>query len=123
MGQNQAKWDKIFNLCTKKPSFYTTTPSCLLQGASNGKTIEQLINGNIKETIPHPAEIRWLQNDHPSPEAEVAAMYEVLIDFNSCEKNTLFRETVKLFGLSAVTAKARKFLEYGFSALQKSGRI
>ena len=50
-------------------------------------------------------------------------MYEVLIDFNSCEKEILFRETVKLFGLSAVTAKARKFLEYGFSALQKSGRI
>jgi hypothetical protein len=57
------------------------------------------------------------------PEELANAMYEVLIDFNSCEKETLFRETVKLFGLSAVTAKARKFLEYGFTVLQKSGKI
>ena len=50
-------------------------------------------------------------------------MYEVLMDFNSCEKDTLFRETVKLFGFSAVTAKARRFLELGFAALKASGRI
>ena len=61
--------------------------------------------------------------DEIPPEELANAMYEVLMDFNSCEKDTLFRETVKLFGLSAVTAKARKYLEYGFSALQKSGRI
>ena len=61
--------------------------------------------------------------DEIPPEELANAMYEVLIDFNSCEKETLFRETVKLFGLSAVTAKARKFLEYGFTALQKSGKI
>ena len=61
--------------------------------------------------------------DEIPPEELANAMYEVLIDFNSCEKDTLFRETVKLFGLSAVTAKARKFLEYGFTALRESGRI
>ena len=61
--------------------------------------------------------------DEIPPEELANAMYEVLIDFNSCEKDTLFRETVKLFGLSAVTAKARRFLEFGFEALQKSGRI
>ena len=61
--------------------------------------------------------------DEIPPEELANAMYEVLIDFNSCEKDTLFRETVRLFGLSAVTAKAHKFLEYGFTALQKSGRI
>ena len=61
--------------------------------------------------------------DEIPPEELANAMYEVLIDFNSCEKDTLFRETVKLFGLTAVTAKARKFLEYGFISLQKSGRI
>ena len=61
--------------------------------------------------------------DEIPPEELANAMYEVLIDFNSCEKDTLFRETVKMFGLSAVTAKARKFLEYGFAVLQKSGKI
>ena len=61
--------------------------------------------------------------DEIPPEELANAMYEVLTDFNSCEKDILFRETVKLFGLSAVTAKARKFLEYGFAALHKSGRI
>ena len=50
-------------------------------------------------------------------------MFEVLTDFNSCEKETLFRETLRLFGLSAVTDKARVFLEQGFSALKRTGRI
>ena len=57
--------------------------------------------------------------DEIPPEELANAMHEVLTDFNSCEKEILFRETVKLFGLSAVTAKARKFLEYGFAVLQK----
>ena len=33
--------------------------------------------------------------------------------------DTLFWETVKLFGLSAVSAKVRKFMEYGFAVLQQ----
>ena len=61
--------------------------------------------------------------DDIPPEELANAMYELLVDFNSCEKDTLFRETVRLFGLSAVTAKARKFLEYGLAVLQESGRI
>ena len=61
--------------------------------------------------------------DEIPPEELANGMQEILLDFNSCEKEILFRETVKLFGLSAVTAKARKFLEYGFAILQKTGRI
>lgn len=61
--------------------------------------------------------------DEIPPEELANAMFEVLIDFNSCSKEILYRETVKLFGLSAVTNKARKYLDYGFDALQKSGRI
>ena len=61
--------------------------------------------------------------DEIPPEELANAMYEVLVDFNSCEQDTLFRETVKLFGFSAVTAKARKFLEYGLTALKGSGRL
>jgi hypothetical protein len=60
--------------------------------------------------------------DEIPPEELANGMHEILIDFNSCEKDVLFRETVKLFGLSAVTAKARKFLEYGFAVLQKRNR-
>jgi hypothetical protein len=57
--------------------------------------------------------------DEIPPEELANAMNEILLDFNSCEKDVLFRETVKLFGFSAVTAKSRKFLEYGFALLQK----
>ena len=57
------------------------------------------------------------------PEELADAMFEVLTDFNSCEKETLFRETLRLFGLSAVTDKARIFLEQGFTALKQTGRI
>ena len=61
--------------------------------------------------------------DEIPPEELANAMYEILIDFNSCQQDILFRETVKLFGLSAVTQKARKYLEFGFLALKQSGRI
>lgn len=61
--------------------------------------------------------------DEIPPEELANAMYEVLMDFNSCEQDTLYRETVKRFGLSAVTAKARKYLEFGMQALKQSGRI
>ena len=63
------------------------------------------------------------QFDRIPPEELANAMYEVLVDFHSCEPDTLYRETVKLFGFSAVTAKARKYLDAGFQALKQSGRI
>jgi hypothetical protein len=62
--------------------------------------------------------------DEIPPEEIANAMHELLLlDFNSCEKETLFRETAKLFGFSAVTAKVRKFLEYGYALLGASGRM
>ena len=61
--------------------------------------------------------------DEIPPEELANAMLEVLMDFNSCQQDTLYRETVKLFGFSAVTAKARKYLDFGMEALKKSGRI
>ncbi len=57
------------------------------------------------------------------PEELANAMHEVLIDFNSCEQDTLYRETIKLFGFTAVTTKARKYLDMGILALKQSGRM
>ena len=43
-----------------------------------------------------------------------------LEDFGGgCPQEALYRETIKLFGLSSLTAKARKFLDVAFSELQK----
>ncbi|MBP5321995.1 MAG: DUF3320 domain-containing protein, partial [Kiritimatiellae bacterium] len=39
------------------------------------------------------------------------AMREVLDDFQACETETLYRETVRLFGFSGLTAKMRDILE------------
>ncbi len=61
--------------------------------------------------------------DEIPPEEIANAMQEILIDFSSCEMDTLFRETVKLFGMSMVTAKVRKYLEFGVRALKESGRL
>lgn len=61
--------------------------------------------------------------DEIPPEELANAMTEVLMDFSSCEEDTLYRETVKLFGFSAVTAKARHYLEFGRKALQRSGMV
>ena len=61
--------------------------------------------------------------DDIPPEELANAMYEVLADFASCERDVLFRETIRLFGLNTLTAKARQYLEYAVALLQNSGRI
>ena len=61
--------------------------------------------------------------DEIPPEELANAMCEVLFDFASCEKDVLFRETIRLFGLNTLTTKARQYLEYALAALQESGRI
>ena len=50
-------------------------------------------------------------------------MYEVLVDFASCERDVLFRETIRLFGLNTLTAKARQYLEYAVDVLRNTGRL
>ena len=61
--------------------------------------------------------------DEIPPEELANAMYEVLVDFASCDKDVLFRETIRLFGLNTLTAKARQYLGYAFDILMKSGRV
>ena len=61
--------------------------------------------------------------DEIPPEELANAMYEVLVDFASCERDVLFRETIRLFGMNTLTAKARQYLEYALAALRNSGRL
>ena len=56
--------------------------------------------------------------DEIPPEEIANAMMEILRDFSSCEQDTLYRETVKLFGFSAVTAKTRKYLDNAMKAIR-----
>ncbi|MBR4222341.1 MAG: hypothetical protein IKR81_14360 [Victivallales bacterium] len=53
------------------------------------------------------------------PVEELAnAMREVQTDFaDTIEQDTLFRETLKLFGLTVLTQRARKYLERAFDNL------
>lgn len=57
------------------------------------------------------------------PEEIVNAMCEVLSELGGCHKDELYREAIKCFGLSTLTAKARKFMDVAFASLQQSGRI
>ena len=57
------------------------------------------------------------------PEELMNAMCEVLADLGGCHQDELYKETLKLFGLSTLTAKARKILDVAFKALQNSGLI
>ena len=57
------------------------------------------------------------------PEEIANAMCEVLSELGGCHQDELYREAIKCFGLSALTAKARKFLDIAFTSLQNSGRI
>lgn len=61
--------------------------------------------------------------DEIPPEELANAMYEILVDFTTCDRDVLFRETIRLFGFNKLTEKARQHLEYAVSVLQNSGRI
>ena len=39
------------------------------------------------------------------------------------KRDVLFRETIRLFGLNTLTAKARQYLEYAMTVLQNSGML
>ena len=57
------------------------------------------------------------------PQELMNAMCEILTDLGGCHQDELYRETIKQFGLSTLTAKARKFLDVAFALLQKSGLV
>ena len=57
------------------------------------------------------------------PEEIANAMCEVLSELGGCHKDELYREAIKCFGLSSLTAKARKFMDVAFASLRQSGRI
>ena len=42
------------------------------------------------------------------------AMRDVETDFGACERDALYRETLKRFGLSVLTPKARTYLDAAF---------
>ena len=54
------------------------------------------------------------------PEEIVNAMNAVLFDFGECEPDLLYRETLKLFGMGAVTVKARGYLDTAMALLQET---
>ena len=50
------------------------------------------------------------------------AMRYILGDLGTCPKDDLYRETLKMFGLSAVTPKARQYLDAAFTMLPRNLR-
>lgn len=61
--------------------------------------------------------------DEIPPEEIANVMYEILVDFASCEPEALYRETMKVFGFSVVTSKARRYLDLALTTLRATGRI
>jgi hypothetical protein len=47
------------------------------------------------------------------------AMREILDDFGECSQDDLYREAIKYFGLSTLTARARKFMDEAYGLLQR----
>ena len=61
--------------------------------------------------------------DEIPPEEIANAMFRVVSDVGTCNTDLLYRETLKLFGLSALKAKAKACLDVGMHVLEQSGRI
>ncbi len=45
-------------------------------------------------------------------------MREILRDFGACPQDALYRETLRRFGLTRLTAKARSHLDAAYALLQ-----
>ena len=61
--------------------------------------------------------------DEIPPEELANAMQELIVDFQSGNKEVLYRETLRLFQLPALTARARAHLEHGYAVLQQRGLV
>lgn len=71
-----------------------------------------------------PAESETRRNVDEIPPEELAnVMHAVLVDFQSCGQERLYRETVKILGFASLTAKMRKTLDIWFQVMSQSQRI
>ena len=58
------------------------------------------------------------------PSEEIAnAMLDVLLGFQSCEQEALYRETLRSLGFATLTDKARPLLDAALALLRQSGKI
>lgn len=58
------------------------------------------------------------------PSEEIAnAMLSIATDLGGCDKEVVYKETMKLFGLGGVTAKARISLDYAMDILERKGMV
>ena len=58
------------------------------------------------------------------PSEEIAnAMLSIATDLGGCDKEAVYKETMKLFGLGGVTAKARISLDYAMDILERKGAV
>ena len=61
-------------------------------------------------------------NEIPS-EVIANAMLSIVTDLGGCDKEAVYKETMKLFGLGGVTAKARISLDYAMDILERKGAV
>ena len=58
------------------------------------------------------------------PSEEIAnAMLSIAVDLGGCDKEAVYKETMKLFGLGGVTAKARICLDHAMNILERKGAV
>jgi hypothetical protein len=58
------------------------------------------------------------------PSEEIAnAMLSIATDLGGCDKEVVYKETMKLFGLGGVTAKARISLDHAMDILERKGVV
>lgn len=57
------------------------------------------------------------------PEEIANAMYEVLLGFQSCGQEALYRETLKGLGFATLTEKTRPLLDAALDVLRRAGKI
>lgn len=61
--------------------------------------------------------------DEIPPEELANAMLEIVHDFGNFGQDALYRETLKFFGLSVLTERARHYLDIALQYLNQSGRL
>ena len=58
------------------------------------------------------------------PTEEIAnAMVSIVTDLGGCDVESVYKETMKLFGLGGVTAKARRYLDIAMKYVEDTGRL
>ena len=111
---------RVIALCLGMAGIVTTSSGSENVYWTHEQTPESYDSFRVPDT--YDSDTKRAINEIPSEEI-ANAMLSIATDLGGCDKEVVYKETMKLFGLGGVTAKARISLDYAMDILERKGVV